>query len=398
MWENFKFVWGALRAHRLRSILSALGVSIGVAAVVLLTSLGEGTREYIVSQFTQFGTNLVAVMPGKVKTFGMPGVFGGTTHPLTLEDVEALQKVPEVVKVIPVIFGQARVSAEGRGRGVFVYGTTHDAPELWQFPVGQGEFLPEMDIDRKGAFAVLGPKLARELFKEKSPLGERVRIGEQSFVVLGIMEPKGQLLGFDLDDAAYIPVATAMSLFNVHEMNEIDILAASSDAIPRVVEGVTEVLIQRHRGDEDFTVVTQTEMLDTFGKVLGIVTVAVTGIGGISLFVGAMGILTIMWISVHERTREIGLLRALGVSRAGVERLFLMEAVLLAGVGGAIGVGISMLLIFMVHSAVPGLPVSTPSWAIGAALLMSLIVGMGSGYLPARRAAGLDPVEALREE
>ncbi len=393
-----RFALGALAGHRLRSVLSALGVAIGVAAVVLLTALGEGTRRYIVGQFSQFGTNLMEINPGKVKTFGFPGAFGGTTNKLTIDDAMALEKVAGVEEAVPFAVGQARVEAVARGRSVYVYGTTHAMLAAWHVTVAEGSFLPPMDSHRKGAFVVLGPKLARELFGEASPLGQRVRIGSWGFLVIGVMESKGQLLGFDLDDAAYIPVASALDLFNQSELLAIDVIARDAATVSGVVARVKVVLTARHRDNEDFTVTTQGEMLATFGRIIGIITAAVTAIAGISLFVGAIGILTIMWISVHERTGEIGLLRALGVSAAAVQRLFLIEATALAVAGGVAGVAIGFAVESVLDAAVPGLPLSTPPEAVLAALAMSLAVGIASGVIPARRAAALDPVDALRAE
>ena len=255
-----------------------------------------------------------------------------------------------------------------------------------------------MDPNRKGSFIVLGTKLSSELFGDASPLGERVRVGGWSLMVIGVMEPKGQMLGFDLDDTAFLPVATAMDLLNVDELHEIDVVASSTEEIPGVVEGIRRVLMDRHRGEEDFTITTQTEMLETFDRVIGMITVAVSGIAGISLFVGAMGILTIMWISVHERTAEIGLLRALGVDAATVQKLFLFESTLLAFAGGVLGLAVGFGFGAFVRAFVPGIPLKTPILAVVAALTMSLVVGVISGVAPARRAAALDPIDALRAE
>ena len=396
--ELIRFALGALSGHRLRSFLSAFGVAIGVAAVILLTSLGEGTRAYMMSQFTQFGTSLIGINPGKIKTFGVPGVFGGTTHKLTIDDAEALRRIPGVDQVVPVVMGPARVEGNGRGRSVVLYGVGWEAAAAWRFNVGQGTFLPRMDPRRSGSYTVLGTRLARELFGTASPLGERVRIGGWSLLVIGVMEPKGQLLGFDLDDTAFLPVATAMDLFNLVELHEVDVVAASVDEIPAVAEGIRRVLSERHRGEEDFTITTQTEMMGTFNRVMSMITVAVSGIAGISLIVGAIGILTIMWISVHERVAEIGLLRAMGVGAATVQALFLLESVLLAGAGGLLGLGAGLGIGSAIRALLPGIPLKTPAAAVVAALLMCVVVGVLSGVAPARRAARLDPIEALRAE
>jgi putative ABC transport system permease protein len=377
---------GALRAHRLRSFLSMLGIAIGVAAVILLTSIGEGTRVYMVSQFTQFGTNILAINPGKSKTIGIPGVLGGTTRKLTIDDAEALFRVPGVETVVPVVMGNARVEAGERSRSVSVLGATPDLPTLWRFGARQGSFWPKGDPRRGAPLAVLGPKLARELFGERSPLGEFVRVAGGRFRVVGVMQPKGQMMGFDIDDLAYVPVASAMDLFDLDEL------------MARVEAEVKRVLAVRHGGTEDFTVTSQEAMLDVFGKVMDIVTMAVGAIAGISLLVGATGILTMMWIAVGERTSEVGLVRALGATRGQVQALFLAEAAALAGLGGVAGVIVGLGLGAVLRVAVPGLPVETPLRFVVAGLLVSVATGLVSGVAPARRAALLDPIEALRAE
>lgn len=390
--------WGAVVAHRLRSALTMLGILIGIAAVILLTSIGEGTRRYVLDEFTQFGTNIMAINPGNTKTSGAPGALAGTIRKLTLEDAEALRRVPGVQNVVPIVMGMARVEAGERGRSVYIYGVNSEMPAIWKINTRQGAFLPEMDPRRAAPLIVLGPKVKREIFDEENPLGRYVRVGGYRFQVIGIMEPKGQILGFDMDDAAYIPVASAQRVFNRDELIEIDVLFSQQMANDTVVREVKRTLMARHDDEEDFTVTTQTEMLDVMDRVMGIVSIAVGGIGAISLVVGAIGILTMMWISVNERTTEIGLAKAIGAGSGQILGLFLIEAALLSLVGGILGVATGIGIARAIKLALPGFPVHTPLRYVVAALVVSLVVGLLSGALPARRAASLDPVEALRAE
>jgi putative ABC transport system permease protein len=397
--DLMRLAWGAVIGHRLRSMLTALGIAIGIAAVILLTSLGEGIRIYVISEFSQFGTNIVAINPGKSETSGgNPGAIAGTIRKLTVEDVEVLDRLPQVDAVVPVAFGNARVEFEERGRRVFVYGVTSDMPRVWKFGVRQGQFLPPGDMRHGAAVAALGSKLKTELFGDKNALGERVRIGTRPFRVIGVMEPKGQFLNIDLDDTVFVPVSEAMSLLNRDDLLEIDVLYYNAAETQNVVDAIKRVMLDRHDGEEDFTITSQESMLQTLDRIIGVVTAAVGAIGGISLVVGAIGILTMMWISVNESTSEIGLLRALGARRGQVMAFFLLQAALLATAGGALGVGAGLGIIEALHLFVPGLPVSTPPEYVLAALALSFTVGMLSGILPARRAASLDPIEALRAE
>ena len=396
--ELLRLAVGSIVSHRLRSALTVLGIVIGIASVILLTSLGEGTRRAILSEFTQFGTNLMAIHRGKATTTGIPGAIGGTIRRLTVDDSEALRRVPGIEGIVPVAFGTARVEAGGKGRSVFTYGVTSEVPAVWKFEVGQGQFLPPGDPRRGASLVVLGPKLKRELFGEQNPLGLHVRIGGRRFFVLGVMKPKGQFLGFDIDDACYIPVASATSLFNTEALLEIDVMFSPQMPEARIKEEVRKVLMARHGGDEDFTITTQTEMLATMDRVMGVVTVAVGGIGAISLVVGAIGILTMMWIAVGERTSEIGLAKAIGASRGQIVRLFLVEAALLSLAGGALGILAGFGAGAALRLFVPGLPLSTAPEFVILALAVSLAVGLAAGVLPARRAASLDPAEALRAE
>jgi putative ABC transport system permease protein len=398
MYDLLKLALRAIAGHRLRSFLSMVGIAIGITSVILLTSLGEGTRRYMVDQFSQFGTNLIAVNPGKTETMGLPGVFGGTTQKLTLDDAEALRRVRGVEEVVPMAFGMARVEATGRGRSVIIYGVTPDMDRVWRWPVRIGTFWPKGDPRRGFQQAVLGLKLKRELFGEQNPLGQFVRIAGSRFRVVGVMKPKGQMLGFDLDDAAFVPVATAMRVFNLDELNEIDLTFSHAQLLDPVVDGITRVLTERHDGKEDFTITTQAQMLDVFGNIMDIVTMAVGAIAGVSLAVGAIGILTMMWIAVGERTSEIGLIRSIGATRRQVQFVFLVEAAVLAVLGGLLGVAGGLGICALLRVAVPGLPVHTPIEFVALALAVSLATGLISGVMPARRAAALDPVVALRAE
>ena len=389
---------GSLRANKMRSALSMLGIAIGVASVVLLTSIGEGTRVYIINEFSQFGTNVLAVNPGKAETSGIPGALGGTTRKLTIDDAVAVERLPYVDEIVPVTIALARVEAGGRGRSVAIFGVTPALPNVWKFQIGQGEFLNNTDPHRSSPIAVLGPKVKRELFGDENALGRTLRIADTRLRVIGVMAPRGQTLGFDLDDAVYIPVALAMRMFNMEDLSEIDVTFAHGGLVDIVEEEVRELLTDRHRGHEDFTITTQAAMLDVFGKVINGITIAVSFIAGISLLVGAVGIFTMMWISVGERVSEIGLMMAVGATREQIQRIFLLEAILLTTVGGAIGATAGVAMALGLRAFFPSLPVEIPIDFLFAAIAMSVVTGIASGVAPARRAAALEPVEALHTD
>ncbi len=396
--DLFDLALEALRSHRLRYGLSSLAITVGVAAVVLLSSLGEGMRQFIMGQMTQFGTNLVGIYPGRIETRGMPGLLGGSARRLTLDDARVLSRLPGVTGTVPTAYGSGVVKFGNRSRRVYVYGATADVPRTWSMDVAVGQFLPDLDYDRGSPVVVIGPRLQQELFGDTNPLGQIIRIAETRFRVVGVMEKKGQFLGFDLDDAAYIPVANAMQLFNRPELDEIDLLAASGEAIEPVVERATAILKERHHGAVDFTVVTQKEGQAMVDRIVSVVSGVVTGIAAISLLVGAIGILTIMWIVVQERVAEIGLSKAIGATRGQILAWYLFESALTALAGGIAGLLIGIGGAWLLSATVPGIESLTSPLMALQALIMALVVGIGAGVAPAMKAAGLDPVEALRAE
>ena len=311
----------SLIAHRMRSFLTALGIAVGITAVVLLTSIGEGVHHFVLTEFSQFGTTLVFISPGKATTAGTSmGVFG-TERPLTIEDSEALKGLSYVRAVVPVVQGNAEVEAGNRRRRTTINGVGPQMLQAFNMTVRSGRFLPDDDPAAPRAFAVLGSKLRQELFGERNPLGQRITIGGHRYRVIGVMEAKGTMLGLDLDDTVYIAAARAMNLFNRDSLVEVDVMYREDMPVARVVAGVKRILATRH-GKEDFTITTQQQMLDVLGSVLDVLTIAVGALGGISLLVGAIGIVTIMTIAVNERTNEIGLLRALGATHAQILGLF----------------------------------------------------------------------------
>ena len=393
-----RFAWRSIAAQRMRSFLTLAGIAVGIAAVILLTSIGEGIHRFVLAEFSQFGTNVIGIAPGRSSARGgAPSGLPTSVRPLTLEDAQALQHVPGVVGVVPTAWGNAEAQARGRVRRTTIYGVSPDALPLFGMRVAVGQFLPGEGTDDARAFAVVGAKLKQELFGSDNALGERLRVGGQSFRIVGVLAPKGQFLGIDLDDTAFIPAARALELFNRDGLTEIN-LSYADGASAKAVAAAAEAVLKARHGRADFTVTTQEEMLSTLSNILDILTMAVAALGSISLLVGAVGIVTIMTIAVAERTHEIGLLLALGSRRGTVLRLFLGEAVVLAVLGSLLGVAVGFGLAQAIRLAIPALPVSTPLLYVLLAVGSSALIGLVAGVLPARRAARLDPVEALRSE
>ena len=393
--ELLAFSVRGLRGHGLRSGLSLLGVAVGVASVIVLTALGEGARRYVVEQFTSLGTNLLVVLPGKTDTTGIPGP-GGVPNDLTLDDARAIaRRVRGARRVAPIAVGTEEVEHGELRRRLAVIGTTAEYQVIRELEVGRGRFLPEEEWSRGSPVVVLGRKAAAELFPGESPLGAIVRVGGWRMRVVGVLAPQGVTLGVDFDEVAILPVATAMRMLNRSSLFRVIVQVPTRADLDATRERIVDLIVERH-DEEDVTVVTQDAVVSTFTSVLDALTVALAAIAAISLTVAGIGIMNVMLVSVSERTREVGLLRALGAGRAQILAVFLAEATLLSVAGGVAGVLGGGLVVAALVRAVPALPASPPTWAVVAALATSLGVGILFGLLPARQATRLDPVAALQ--
>jgi putative ABC transport system permease protein len=390
------FAAGALRGHQLRTSLSLLGVAIGVAAVILLTSLGEGARRYVTGEFALLGSNLVIVLPGKAETTGVVPVAGGVPNDLTLDDVEALRRrVSALSAVAPLSIGGLTARCGERSRDLTVAGVTAEWKEIRRLQLREGTFIPSGEPSRAPRVCVIGGKVATELFPRRSPLGELLRLGEEKFRVTGVLAPRGVSIGLDLDEVVLIPIGHHLRMFDRRSVFRVLCEARSARDVDAAKRAILAVLKDRHDGEEDVTALTQDAVMKTFGKIFGILTAALAGIGAVSLTVAGVGIMNVMLVSVSERTREVGLLKALGASRGQVLRVFLVEAALLSTAGGILGLLAGWGGTAFLRALYPSFPIEPPAWAVVAAFAVSVSVGLVFGVLPARRAARLDPVVAL---
>ena len=391
------FAWQVVRGYRTRTLLILLAMGIGVAAVVAVTSLGEGARLYVVNQFGSLGTNLIIVLPGRSETSGaLPGVLvGKTPRDLTLDDALALGRSHAVRRIAPLIVGAGDVHVGARVRETPVLGSTAELKHIRGMQVALGRFLPEADPRQMLPVCVVGAKVASELFGAKPSLGEWVRIGDRRFRVIGIMATQGESLGFNTDEIVIVPLAAAQALFNTEALFRVLVEAKSREQIPYAKADVEEIIRQRHEGERDITVLTQDAVLATFDRILRALTLAVGGIAAISLAVAGILIMNVMLIAVTQRRREIGLLKAIGATRAQIRLAFLTEAVLLSAGGAVVGIAVGQLVRYLAVQLYPAIPFEAPWWALIAAPATAVITAVLFTLAPARRAAMLDPVQAL---
>jgi putative ABC transport system permease protein len=402
--ENFRIAVAALRANAMRSVLTTLGIVIGVAAVIAVVSIVQGLQQMITKELEGVGATYMEVRadvgrrdPGRV----------ARQVKLTWDDGKAVRdRISGIRLITPVVTGRAQLKyGDRKYTPGAIYGVNQDYQEVANHVVDRGRFFSRIDSDNRRNVVLLGQKVVDELALEPDPVGKEVYVGTYPATVVGVMEKKGQSLGNDLDDRAFVPFDAAVSLFgrNAGDLVQLRLQARSNEDIERVRDGITNLLRQRHHlgadQPDDFKVRIQDEILKTVSTVLGSITAVVGGIVGVALLVGGIGIMNIMLVSVTERTREIGVRKAVGARRQDVLVQFLIEAVTLAFAGGCLGIAVGYGLGAGVARLLPGWPPAhVPLWAVGLAFGFSAAVGIFFGIYPAGKAARLDPIDALRYE
>ncbi len=399
MAEAVLVAWEALIASKVRAFLTMLGVIIGVSAVILLVSIGDGAKRYVEEQFAELGSNVIILIPGRTQTHGAGPPMLHTINPITLRDVvEVRNHCPSVKQVAPIFVGTSTVKYRNRTRSVPVIGATEEFQAVRNLWVEVGSFLPGGDVFSEKRVVVLGRTVKSEIFGDDNPLGKMVSIGETKFRVVGVMRTKGRSLGMDLDDLVFVPVKASQKLFNVDGLMEVLCSTERHEDLARAQRQIREVMLRRHDGEEDFTVINQGDMLAILGNVLTGLTYALGGIAGISLLVGGIGIMNILLVSVGERTKEIGIRMAVGAKRRDILAQFLVESVVLSSLGGALGIALGGGGVALAKTLVPGMPVNLSAWTLGIAFGFSFLVGVFFGVYPAMKASRLNPIDALRYE
>jgi len=398
--ETFRVAFEAILSNKVRSGLTMLGVIIGVMAVILLVSIGEGAQVYITKELTGLGTNLLIITPGKTSTRGgFHPPSAGTVRKLTYDDSLALRRRAWLLTdAVPLVFGTGKIKYRNMGRDTMVIGTTPEFQRVRNLFVDTGNYISQGDVDSKAKIIVLGTKVKEELFGAESPLGKVVTLSDARYRVVGVMLKKGTSLGMDIDDIVYVPVTSGQELFDTDSLFEIIASTPRVEDVDRAIAQIKELLIKRHARKEDFTIQTQGAILETMNSILGVLTAVLGGIAGISLVVGGIGIMNIMLVSVRERTREIGIRKALGARNRDIMAQFMIEAITLSGAGGVIGILLGVGIALLIPMFVTVLPTSVSAWSIIMAFTFSAAVGVFFGVYPARRAALQDPIQALRYE
>lgn len=398
--EIFRLSVEGLFANKFRTLLTMLGMIIGVSAVVLLVSLGNGAKKYVLNEFEGLGTNLIIVQPGKSdkKThFGPP--IGAAQRKMTIEDVVAIEKKSfNIEAVTGLVMGTTTARFEDNTNNVNVFGTNDNFIKILNLSISEGNFFSREEDDFGRRVIVLGNTIAKNLFGTLSPLGKQVKLNQSEFRVVGIMKSTGDKLGLNLDDFVFIPTRAAQRLFNDDKLFGIRAKARSRASLEDAVREITEILKERRDGEEDFTVITQVAMMESMGTILNMLTYVLACIACISMVVGGIGIMNIMLVSVAERTSEIGVRRAVGARRIDILKQFLAEAMMLSFTAGLIGVLLAITITTVAFWFIPSFDLRAPWWIIPPAFLLSVFVGILFGVWPARKASMIETLEALRYE
>ena len=396
--DTVNHAYAAIRTQPVRVLLIILAMSIGITSVTVITALGESARRYIVNEFQALGTHLIIVLPGRSETTGgHPPIFGETPRDLTLADADALSSSRQIAAIAPVSIGAAPVSIKGLEREATIIGSTSAFREVRHLNVAQGRFLPAADVDQALPVCVIGQKIKDEMFAQQQALGQWLRISDRRYRVIGVLASEGQSIGVDFDDMVIIPVASAQTLFNRYSLFRILVEAKSKQGMYKAVDEIREIIKARHDGEDDVTLITQDSVVSTFDDILKALTLTVASIASISLAVAGILVMNVMWVSVTQRTAEIGLLKALGATRRQLISLFLMEAMILSVAGAVAGMLLGKIILVVLQSVYPDFPLFLPVWAIWAALAVALLTALIFGVLPAKKAADMDPVNALNK-
>ena len=396
--DTARLAFQSIQRYPLRTTMLLLAVSIGVAAVVLLTGVGEGARRYVTGEFAALGTHLIVVLPGKAETAGAGGtgtIIGATARDLTLEDAMAIERSAYIAQVAPIIVGSGNASWRAREREITVLGTTTEMLDVQHWTMQLGRFLPDIDMDIATPVCVMGSVVRDEFFDNTNPLGQWLRIGDTRCRVIGVLTQGGITGPFDTDELVILPIASAQQLFNAPGVFRILTEAVSQDSMDAARRDIIEIIKARHQGEEDITVVTQDAVLATFESIFDMITMGLAGIAAISLVVAGVLIMNVMLVAVSQRTKEIGLLKALGAKERHIVALFLAEAVFLSLFGALLGLILGNAGTRLLGTVFPILDFSAPTWAMVAAVGVAVTSGLLFSILPARRAARLDAVLAL---
>lgn len=398
-WQVIKVAARAILSNKLRSILTMLGIIIGVAAIIAMTSIGEGAKEQVVQSISRFGTNLLRVRPGAAR---LGHIRTGTVETLTIEDAEAIQGVPGIDAISPSVSNMAQAKYANKNATTLITGTTPEYMKINNFRVDRGRVFDSTDLKLSKRVAAIGATVRKDLFGGAPAVGREMKIEGQTFIVVGVMEPKGQTTWYDPDDQVFIPITTYQKrLFSQDFIKDIYIQVKSAGEIPGVKERVEEILRTRHRiptGEEsDFSIRDYTELQSAMRETTRTFTFLLSGIAAVSLLVGGIGVMNIMLVSVTERTREIGLRMAVGARRRDILGQFLIEAVVMTLIGGVVGIGLGILLSALI-SYLGEWPTIVRGYSVALGFFFSALVGVVFGIYPARKASLKDPIEALRYE